>query len=80
VDAIAKRLLRVKTRPDYESLFSILEGMRQNPDRQFWIEQLEASEDNCGIEADTGQMSTGVEIRLQMSHNNVLTISEEYVK
>jgi hypothetical protein len=36
-------------------------------DRQFWIERLEASEDNCDIEEDTGQVSTGVEIVLQMS-------------
>jgi hypothetical protein len=36
-------------------------------------------QDNCGIEADTGQVSTGVEIVLQMSHN-VLTKNEEYVQ
>ncbi len=35
----------------------------------FWIERLEASEDNCDIEEDLGQMSTGVEILLTMSHN-----------
>ncbi len=35
----------------------------------FWIERLEASEDNCDIEEDLGQMSTGVKIVLQMSHN-----------
>ena len=34
---------------------------------------------NCDVEADTGQMSTGVEIQLPMSHN-VLTIVEEYVQ
>ena len=49
------------------------------PDRRFWIEQLEASEDNCDIEEDMGQMSTGVKIVLQMSHNT-LTRTEEYVK
>jgi hypothetical protein len=39
---------------------------------------LEASEDNCDIEADTGQVSTGVEIVLSMSHNT-LTRAEEYI-
>jgi hypothetical protein len=40
---------------------------------------MEVQEDNCDTEADTGQMSTGVKIVLQMSHN-LLTRAEEYVK
>ena len=79
VDMAAKCILWVKARPDYEPLFSILEGMRQDTDRRFWIERLVESEDNCGIEEDTGHMSTGVEIVLQMSHN-ILTRTEEYVQ
>ena len=57
----------VKARPDYEPLFLILDGMRQDTDRRFWIEQLEASEYSCDIVEDKGQESTGVEIVLQMS-------------
>lgn len=79
VDVAAKRVLRVKARPDYEPLFSIPDGMRQDADRRSGIERLEASEDNCDIEEDLGQMSTGVKIVLQMSHN-ILTRTEEYVK
>jgi hypothetical protein len=79
VDMAAKCVLWVKARPDYEPLFSILDGMRQDADRRFWIERLEASEDNCDIEEDMEQMSTGVKIVLQMSHN-ILTRTEEYVK
>ncbi len=78
VDVTVKRILWVKARPDYEPLFSILDGMRQDPDRRFWIEQLEASEDSCDIEKDKGQESTGVEIVLQMSHNT-LTRAKEYL-
>ena len=78
VDVVAKRVLRVKARPDYEPLFSILDGLRHDADRRFWIERLEAQEDDCDIEADTGQMSTGVEIVLPMSHNT-LTRAEEYI-
>ena len=74
-----KRVLWVKTRPDYEPLFSILDGMRQDADRRFWIEQMELQEDICDIIADTGHMSTGVEILLTMSHN-ILTIDQEYIK
>ena len=78
VDVTIKRILWVKARPDYEPLFSILDGMRQDPDRRFWIEQLEASEESCDIEEDMGQVSTDVEIVLQMSHNT-LTRAEEYI-
>jgi hypothetical protein len=62
VDVTIKSVLWVKAQPDYEPLFSILDGMRQDADRRFWIERVEAQGNNCDIEADTGQMSTGVEI------------------
>ena len=42
VDVEIKRVLWVKARPDYEPLFSILDGMRHDADRRFWIERLEA--------------------------------------
>ena len=74
-----KRILWVKTHPDYKLLFSILDKMRQDADRRFWIERLEASDDNCDIEEDTGQMSSGVKIVLQISHY-VLTSIEEHVQ
>jgi hypothetical protein len=57
----------VKARPDYEPLFSILDGMRQDADRRFWIEQMEPKEDDCDIEENTGHMCTDVEIVLPMS-------------
>jgi hypothetical protein len=66
VDMAAKCILWVKARPDYEPLFSILDEMRQDADRRFWIERLEASEDNCDIEEDMGQVSRGGKIVLQM--------------
>ena len=75
----SKRDLWVKARPDYEPLFSILDGLRQDANRRFWIERLEAQENNCDLEVDTGQMSTGVEILLPMS-NNILTIAQEHIK
>lgn len=79
VDVTIKRVLWVKARPDYEPLFCILDGMRQDSDRRFWIERLEASENSCDIEEDTGQMATGVKIALPVSHN-ILTSVEEYVQ
>ncbi|MEW5873174.1 MAG: hypothetical protein AB1894_28195 [Chloroflexota bacterium] len=79
VDVEIKRVLWVKARPDYERLFSILDGMRQDSDKRFWIERLEASKDNCGVEENTGQVSVSVKIAPDMSHN-ILTSDEEYVQ
>ena len=42
VDLAVKQILWVKARPDYEPLFSILDEMRQDSDRRFWIERPEA--------------------------------------
>jgi hypothetical protein len=39
VDVEIKRVLWVKARPDYESLISILDGLRQDADWRFWIER-----------------------------------------
>jgi hypothetical protein len=70
VDVTIKRVLWLKARPDYEPPFSILDGMRQDTDRRFWIESYVAPEDNCDIEEDMGQGSTGVKIAFPVSHNN----------
>ena len=67
VDVAAKRVLWVKARPDYEPLFSILDGLRPDGKRRYWIESLHVQEDNCGLEVDIGQVNTGVEIVMQMS-------------
>ncbi len=79
IDMVAKCILWVKARPDYEPLFSILDGLRHDADRRFWIESFVTPEDNCDIEEDAGQMSTGVEILLPVSHNT-LTSAEEYIQ
>jgi hypothetical protein len=78
VDVTVKRVFWVKARPDYQPLFSLLDGMRHDAYRRFWIESFVTPKDNCDVEEDTGQMSTGVEIVLQMSHNT-LTRAEEYI-
>ncbi len=68
----------VKARPDYEPLFSILDGLHLDGERRYWIEHREAEGNICGVEVDTEQMSAGVEILLPMSHNT-LTRAEEYI-
>jgi hypothetical protein len=79
VDVEIKHVLWVKARPDYEPLFSILDGLRHDADRRFWIESFVTPEDNCDIEKVIGQMSTGIKIVLQMSPN-ILTRPEQFVK
>ena len=79
VDVEIKRVLWVKARPDYEPLFSILDGCILDGERRYWIERKKTEGNICDIDVNTGQMSTGVEILLTMS-NNTLTIAEEYIK
>jgi proteasome lid subunit RPN8/RPN11 len=79
VDMEAKCILWVRTHPDYEPLFSILDSLRLDIEKRYWIEPSEPEGDISDIEADNGQVSTGVEIRFSMSHNT-LTIAEEYIK
>lgn len=62
VDVTIKRALWVKARPDYEPLFSILDSLRFETDRRYWIDHREAEGNICGVEVDNGQMSAGVEI------------------
>ena len=79
MDVAARCVLWVKARPDYEPLVSILDGLRLDSERRYWIERRETEGNICDIEVGTGHMSTGVEILIPMSHN-ILTIAEEYIK
>lgn len=67
IDMAAKCILWVKARPDYEPLFSILDGLRLDGERRYWIVRKEIDGNISDIGVDTGQMSTGVEILLPMS-------------
>jgi hypothetical protein len=72
-------LLWVRVRSDYELLFSILDGFRPDSKRRYWIDRKVMEMDNSDIQVDSGQISTGVEILLKMSHK-ALTSSEEDIK
>ena len=47
VDVAAKQVLWVKTRPDYEPLFSILNGLHPDAERRYWLEHNRMKTDNC---------------------------------
>ena len=79
VDVAAKRVVWVKACPDFDVLFQLLNNLRMDEQRRFWIAYPEVDEDVCDIREDLGQMATEVKIAFPMSHN-VLTIVEEYVQ
>ena len=78
VEVAAICVLWVKARPDYEPRFSILDGLLSDSERRYWIEHREAEGNTSDIQVASEQMSTGVEILLQMSHNT-LTRAKEYI-
>ncbi len=69
----------VRAHPDYESLFSILDGLHLNSEKRYWIEYEVMGRNISDIQVDSGQISTGVEILLKMS-NKTLTSSEEDIQ
>jgi hypothetical protein len=73
------RVLWVRVCPDYEPLFSILDGLRRDSKRRYWIDRKVMEMDNSDIQIDSGQISTGVENLLPMSHNT-LTSAEEHIQ
>jgi hypothetical protein len=83
-DVGTKRIVWVKARPDYEPLFSILDCLRVDKERRYWIERREVEGNICDIQEDSGQMSAGIEILLPVSDKtlscNNLTIEEEHVQ
>jgi hypothetical protein len=72
------RVLWIKARPDYEPLFSILDGLRADNGRRYWISEHVIEMNTCDKGEDLGHTVTEVKIALRMSHN-ILTIAEEHI-
>lgn len=79
VDVAAKRVIWIKARPDFDVLFQLLNNLRVDEKRRFWIAYPEVDEDACDIREDLGQMGTEVKIAFPVSHNT-LTIAGEYLQ
>lgn len=77
VDVAAKRVIWTKARPDFDVLFQLLNNLRVDEHRRFWITYPEAKEDACDIREELGQEGMEVKIAFPVSHNT-LTIVEEY--
>ena len=79
VHVAAKRVIWIKARPDFDVLFQLLNNLRVDEQRRFWIVYQEADEDACDIREDLGQEGMEVKIAFPMSHN-ILISGEEYVQ
>jgi hypothetical protein len=69
VDVAAKRNIWIKACPDFDVLFHLLNNLRVDEQRRFWIAYPEADEDACDIREDMGQQGMEVKIAFPMSHN-----------
>ena len=61
-DVGTKRIVWVKANQDYEILFRLMDGLRPDTERRYWILKHGTDEDICDIGEDLGQMTTGVKI------------------
>ena len=73
------RVLWVSARPEYELLFSILDGLRLDNGRRYWISELSIEVNTCGMGEDMGHTVKEVKIAFPMSHKT-LTIAEENIQ
>jgi hypothetical protein len=46
-DVGTKKIVWVKVSPDFEILFRLMDGLRPDTGRRYWIEHIEIIEDNC---------------------------------
>ena len=79
VDVAAKRVIWIKARPDFDVLFQLLNNLRVDEQRRFWIAYPEAKEDAWDIREELGQEGMEVKIAFPVSHN-ILTRAEEYIQ
>ena len=66
--------LWVKVRPDYELLFSILDGLRVSIRYSFWMSEQSTEVNTCDMGEDLGLTVTEVKIAFPMAHNTLTTI------
>ncbi len=82
IDFAAKRAVWIKPHPDFDVLFKLLNILRADEQRRFWIEEFVTKETKGNL--DNGKESLGqerIEVKTfsALSHN-VLTSVEEYVQ
>jgi len=76
VDVAVKRFIWIKARPDFDVLFQLLNNLRVDEHRRFWIAYPEAKEDACDIREELGQEGMEVKIAFPVSHNTLIIVKE----
>ena len=82
VDFVAKRVIWIKANPDFEVLFQLLNNLRVDEHRRFWIEDFDTKETIENIRDNKeGLGQAGMEVKnfAPLSYN-ALTSIEDYVK
>jgi hypothetical protein len=74
-----KRIVWVKVNPDYEILFRLMDRLRPDGGRRYWIREQGAEGNIIDIGEEMRQTVTEVKIAFPVSHNT-LTSVEEYVQ
>ena len=78
-DVGTKCIVWVKVNPDYEILFRLMDRLRPDTERRYWIRAQGAEGNIVDIGEDLAQIATEVKIAFPVSHNT-LTSVEEYVQ
>ena len=78
-DVGSKRIVWVKVNPDYEILFRLMDRLRPDAGRRYWIREQGAEGNIVDIGEEMRQTVTEVKIAFPVSHNT-LTIAEEYAQ
>ena len=68
-DVGSKCIIWVKVNPDFEILFRLMDGLRADNGRRYWISEQSIEENTCDMGEDLGHTVTEVKIVLQMSVN-----------
>jgi hypothetical protein len=78
-DVGTKRIVWVKVNLDYGIFFRLMDGLRPDTERCYWIREQGAKAEIVDMEEELGQIATEVKITFPVSHNT-LTSVEEYVQ
>ena len=62
VDMAAKCMLWIRARPDYKPMLSILDGLRADTGRRYWISENAFEVNTCDMGEDLGHTVTEVKI------------------
>jgi hypothetical protein len=73
----SKRILWVKVNPDFDILFKLMEGLRANSGRRYWISELSIEVNTCDMGEDMGHTVKEVKIFLTMSHKTLTAVEED---